>query len=164
MHRHQSRRHSHHSEALVTVILPPALSYVAYSNQIYVQNFNSLPDPGATPVNTIGGGGPTLIGATTYNVSDPFDFAYPLYANTSLPSGGLALGATMSGWYGETDGDYPPNGIGGQLGATDGSTTTGGIYSFGTLDSLNGERALGLIATSTSAGSHLGFEVNQRND
>ena len=36
----------------------------------------------------------------------------------------------MPGWYGECDGDTPASGA--QLGAADGSTTTGGIYSFGT--------------------------------
>jgi hypothetical protein len=142
--------------ASVTVIIPPALSSVAYSNQIYVQNFNSLPDPGSTPVNTVGGGGPVTIGGITYDVSNPFDFAFPLYTNvTAAPAGGLGLAATMSGWYGECDADTD----GGQLGASDGSQTTGGIISFGTLDSGNTNRALGLIATSTSGGTHFGLKL-----
>ena len=134
--------------ASVSVIIPPALSYVAYSNQVYIQNFDSLPNPGATPVNTVGGGGPTAIGGITYDVADPFDFACPLYTNISIPSGGLNLAATMPGWYGECDGDTPASGA--QLGAADGSTTTGGIYSFGTTTGNTSNRALGLIATSTS--------------
>jgi hypothetical protein len=147
--------------ASVTVLVPPALSYVAYSNQIYSQNFDSLPDPGTVAVNTISGGGPTTIGGITYDVADPFDFAFPLYDNvTTMPSGGLNLAATMSGWYGETDGDYAPGG-GAQLGAADGTTTTGGIYSFGlttsTIASLN--RALGLIATGSSGGTHFGLKL-----
>jgi hypothetical protein len=149
------------SAALVTVIIPPALSYVAYSNQIYAQNFDSLPDPGGTPVNTIGGGGAVLIGSTTYEVADPFDFAFPLFANiTAGASGGLGLSNTMRGWYGECDGDTASSGA--QLGASDGSQTTGGIISFGTLDSQNTNRALGLIATSTSGGTHFGLKlINQ---
>ena len=142
--------------ASITVIVPPLLSYVAYSNQIYLQNFNSLPDPGSTPVNTVGGGGPVTIGAITYDVGNPFDFAFPLYTNiTSEPSGGLALAATMSGWYGECDADTD----GAQLGASDGSQTTGGIISFGTLDSNNGNRALGLIATGSSGATHFGLKL-----
>jgi hypothetical protein len=142
--------------ASVTVIIPPPLSYVAYSNQIYVQNFNSLPDPGSNAVNTVGGGGPVTIGGITYDVGNPFDFAFPLYTNlTSTPAGGLALAGTMSGWYGECDADTD----GGQLGASDGSQTTGGIISFGTLDSANANRALGLIATSSSGATHFGLKL-----
>jgi len=142
--------------ASVTVIVPPPLSYVAYSNQIYMQNFDSLPDPGSTAVNTVSGGGPVTIGGITYDVSNPFDFAYPLYTNiTSQPSGGLALSNTLFGWYGECDSDT----TGGQLGASDGSKTTGGIISFGTLDSQNTNRALGLIATGTSGPTHFGLKL-----
>jgi hypothetical protein len=143
--------------ASVTVIVPPALSYVAYSNQIYFQNFDSLPNPGSNAVNTVGGGGPVTIGGITYNVADPFDFAYPLYTNISNPSGGLNLAATMPGWYGECDSDTPASG--GQLGAADGSTTTGGIYSFGLTNGNTSNRALGLIATSTSGGTHFGLKL-----
>jgi hypothetical protein len=141
--------------ASVNVIIPPALSYVAYSNQVYIQNFDSLPNPGATPVNTVGGGGPTTIGGITYDVANPFDFACPLYTNVSIPSGGLNLAATMPGWYGECDGDAS----GAQLGAADGSTTTGGIYSFGLTNGNTANRALGLIATSTSGGTHFGLKL-----
>jgi hypothetical protein len=142
--------------ASVTVIVPPALSYVAYSNQDYMQNFNSLPDPGSTPVNTVGGGGPVTIGGVTYDVGNPFDFAYPLYTNiTAAPAGGLALASSMSGWYGECDGDAQ----GAQFGASDGSETTGGIISFGTLDSGKANRALGLIATSSSGATHFGLKL-----
>jgi hypothetical protein len=144
------------SVASVTVLVPPALSYVAYSNQLYFQNFDSLPNPGATPVNTIGGGGPTTIGGITYDVGNPFDFAFPLYTNlTGTPAGGLNLAATLPGWYGECDADT----AGGQLGAADGSTTTGGIYSFGLTNGNTANRALGLIATSTSGGTHFGLKL-----
>jgi hypothetical protein len=145
--------------ATVSVIIPPAPSYVAYTNQVYTQNFDSLPNPGATPVNTVSGGGPVTIGGVTYSVANPFDFAFPLFTNiTAQPSGGLALSNTMSGWYGECDVIQ----AGGQLGASDGTNTTGGIYSFGNLDASNTNRALGLIATSSSLGTHFGLKlINQ---
>jgi len=145
--------------ASVTILVPPAPSYLAYSNQIYTQNFDSLPDPGSNNVNTVGGGGLIQIGTNFYNVANPFDFAAPTYTNvTSGGAGGLGLAATLSGWYGECDGD----GAEGQLGASDGSQTTGGIISFGNIDSTQTNRALGLIATSTSGGTHFGLKlVNQ---
>lgn len=144
--------------ATVTVLTAPALSYVAYSNQLYFQNFDSLPNPGSNAVNTVGGGGPTTIGGITYEIADPFDFAYPLFTNIAGgASGGLGLAATMPGWYGECDADTAASGA--QLGAADGSTTTGGIYSFGTLTGNTGNRALGLIATSTSGGTHFGLKL-----
>ncbi|HWD18429.1 MAG TPA: hypothetical protein VHB20_04055 [Verrucomicrobiae bacterium] len=142
--------------ATVTVVTPPPLSFVAYSNQVYAQEFDSLPDPGSIPVNTVGGGGPVTIGGITYSVANPFDFAYPLFTNiTAGDSGGLNLAATMSGWYGECDLDTQ----GAQLGASDGSQTTGGVISFGTLDNGSNNRSLGLIATSTSGGTHFGLKL-----
>jgi hypothetical protein len=129
---------------------------VAYSNQVYTQNFDSLPNPGATPVNTVSGGGPVTIGGVTYSVANPFDFAFPLFTNiTAGASGGLALSNTMAGWYGECDVVQP----GGQLGASNGTNTTGGIYSFGNLDASATNRALGLIATSSSLGTHFGLKL-----
>lgn len=146
--------------ASVTVIIPPAPSYVAYSNQVYTQNFDSLPNPGVTPVNTVSGGGPVTINGIAYSVANPFDFAFPLYTNiTAGASGGLALSNTMAGWYGECDVSQP----GGQLGASDGSQTTGGIISFGNTNAAtSSNRALGLIATSSSLGTHFGLKlINQ---
>lgn len=140
----------------VNVLTPPSHSYVGYSNQVYAQNFDSLPNPGSNAVNTIGGGGPVTIGGVTYDPANPFDFAYPTFTNiTGGASGGLDLGATMPGWYGECDAD----GLGAQLGASDGSQTTGGIISFGNLDNTATNRALGLIATSTSGGTHFGLKL-----
>jgi hypothetical protein len=148
------------SSVALTVLTPQALSYVGYSNQVYLQNFDSMPNPGTNVVNTVGGGGAVLIGNTTYEVADPFDFAYPLYTQiTGGAAGGLGLSNTMPGWYGECDADAATSGA--QLGAADGSTTTGGIYSFGLTNSLSvsSNRALGLIATSTSGGTHFGLKL-----
>ena len=145
--------------ASVTVIIPPSASFVGYSNQVYTQNFDSLPNPGFTSINTIGGGGPITIGGITYDLSNPFDFAFPIYF-TNAPVDGLGLSNTMAGWYGECDLDTTSA----QIGATWGDQTTGGILSFGLTNSipLSQNRALGLIATSTSGGVHFGLKlINQ---
>ncbi|HEX3624799.1 MAG TPA: immunoglobulin domain-containing protein [Verrucomicrobiae bacterium] len=140
--------------ASVTVIVPPPASYVVYSNQVYNQNFNSLPDPGLATVNTVGGGGPVTIGNTTYDPSNPFDFAFPIFF-PDQPLDGLGLSNTMSGWYGECDAGA------GQLGASCGDQTTGGIISFGLTNNLpiSTDRALGLISTSTSDKVHFGLKL-----
>jgi hypothetical protein len=137
---------------------------LAYSNQVYNQNFDSLPNPLGLPVNTHGGGA-TIVGqvgsaaGTTYWPANSYDFAYPLYTNvTAGASGGLGLSSTMSGWYGECDITQTPV-PGGLIGAHDGSQTTGGIISFGNLDSSNTNRALGLIATSSSGSTHFGLKL-----
>jgi hypothetical protein len=145
--------------ATVTVIIPPAPSFVGYSNQVYTQNFDSMPNPGLTTVNTSGGGGPITIGSITYDPANPFDFAFPIYF-PNQPVDGLGLSNTMSGWYGECDGDT----VSGQLGASCGDQTTGGIISFGLTNNLvvAGNRSLGLIATSTSGATHFGLKlINQ---
>ena len=145
--------------AAVTVIVGPAASFVGYSNQLYTQNFDSLPNPGTTSVNTVGGGGPTTIGAITYDISNPFDFAFPIFF-TNQPLDGLGLSNTMSGWYGECDADSNA----GQIGATAGDQTTGGILSFGLTNNLvvAANRSLGLIATSTSGADHFGLKLVNR--
>jgi hypothetical protein len=121
--------------------IPPA-SFVAYNTDgsIYTQDFDSLPDPGTTSVNTAN---PVTINGVTYSLSNPFDFAFPVSATGY--TGGLGLAATMSGWYGLAD---PTASVGVRFGATDGDQTTGGQISFGLPNSSN--RALGLLATSTT--------------
>jgi hypothetical protein len=116
--------------------VPPAPSYIDYGSDssIYTQNFDSLPDPGSSSVNT---GNPVTISNVTYSLANPFDFAYPVL---SSGNGGLGL-TTMAGWYGL-------DGILSRFGATDGDQTTGGQISFGLANSSN--RALGLLATSST--------------
>ncbi len=140
--------------ASVTVIAPPPLSYIAYSNQVYKQNFDTVPyQPGAN-INTTSGGGFQPINGVVYSPANPYDFAFPLFTNISGGnSGGLALSNSMPGWYGECDVVQ----AGAQIGAADGSTTTGGIYSFGATNNSN--RALGLISTSSSLGVHFGLKL-----
>ncbi|HEV7926136.1 MAG TPA: lamin tail domain-containing protein, partial [Verrucomicrobiae bacterium] len=57
---------------------PPA-SFIAYNTDgsIYTQNFDALPDPGATSVNTAN---PVTIDSVIYSLANPFDFAFPVSA------------------------------------------------------------------------------------
>ncbi len=119
---------------------PPA-SFIAYDSPgaIYMQNFDSLPDPGAASVNSAN---PVTIDGVTYSLPNPFDFAFPSSPNGN--DGGLGINA-LSGWYGLAN---PAASVGTRFGATDGDQTTGGQISFGLPSSSN--RALGLLATSTT--------------
>jgi hypothetical protein len=125
---------------------PPA-SFIAYNSagSTYTQDFDALPDPGATSVNT---GNPVTINGVTYSLANPFDFAFPVSATGN--TGGLGL-AALSGWYGLAD---PTASVGARFGATDGDQTTGGQISFGLPNSSN--RALGLLATSTTGYTAIG--------
>ena len=98
----------------------PPPSFIAYTAPalVYTQNFDSLPDPGATSVNS---GNPVTINGITYSLANPYDFAYPVIASGS--SGGLGISA-LAGWYGTSVLDS-------RFGATDGDQTTGGQISFG---------------------------------
>jgi len=86
------------SVASVTVIVPPAHTQVSYSNQVYHQTFDSLPDPGYAGVaanGTASGNGvsvnsinnpldPGFINGLAYSLANPFDFAYPVIASSYL--------------------------------------------------------------------------------
>jgi hypothetical protein len=121
----------------------PAPSFVDYTaaGAVYSQNFDSLPDPGATSVNSAN---PVTINGITYSLANPFDFAFPTAASGG--KGGLGISA-LAGWYG-----YAAKTS--QFGATDGDQTTGGDVSFGLPGSSN--RALGLLATSSTKGTAFG--------
>jgi hypothetical protein len=120
----------------------PAPSFIAYTTPaaVYTQNFNSLPNPGATSVNA---DNPVTINSVTYSLGNPYDFNYPAL---STGSGGLGISA-LAGWYGSSV-------AGSKFGATDGDQTTGGQISFGLPNSSN--RALGLLATSSTGGTAFG--------
>jgi len=77
----------------------PPSSFIAYNTEgaPYSQDFDSLPDPGATSVNTAN---PVTINGVTYSLANPFDFAFPVSGTSG--TGGLGL-AAMSGWYGLAD-------------------------------------------------------------
>ncbi len=114
---------------------------IAYTNAgaVYTQNFDSLPNPGSTSVDS---DNPVTINGVTCFLANPFGFASPI--NSSGTSGGLGL-SSLAGWYGLAD---PTASVGTRFGATDGDQTTGGQISFGLPNSSN--RALGLLATSTT--------------
>jgi hypothetical protein len=121
---------------------PPA-SFIAYNSagSVYAQTFDSLPDPGAASVNSAN---PVTIDGVTYSLANPFDFAFP--ATTNGSAGGLGL-PSLAGWYGSSA-------LLSRFGATDGDQTTGGQISFGLPNDSN--RALGLIATSTTGSTAFG--------
>jgi hypothetical protein len=121
----------------------PAPSFVAYTQlgSVYTQDFDSLPNPGATSVNA---DNPVTNNGVIYSLANPYDFAYP--AIGSGGTGGLGI-AALAGWYG-----YGVSGA--KFGATDGDQTTGGQISFGLPNSSN--RALGLLATSSTKGTAFG--------
>lgn len=123
-----------------TATPPPSYIYYTQAGSVYTQNFDSLPDPGASSVNTAN---PVTIDGITYSLANPYDFAYP---TESSGSGGLGLSA-MAGWYGASA-------LLSRFGATDGDQTTGGQLSFGPENGSN--RALGLLATSTTGATAFG--------
>ena len=114
--------------------------YYTATGSVYEQDFDSLPDPGATSVNSAN---PVMINSITYSLFNPFDFAFP--AAASGGKGGLGISA-LAGWYGSRQAS--------QFGATDGDQTTGGDISFGLPNTSN--RALGLLATSSTKGTAFG--------
>jgi hypothetical protein len=121
---------------------PPA-SFIDYTapGSVYTQNFDSLPNPGTNSVNTAN---PVTINGVTYSLANPYDFAFPVVASGS--TGGLGIFA-LAGWYGSDV-------LLSRFGVTDGDQTTGGQLSFGLTNSSN--RALGLLATSTTGGTAFG--------
>ena len=129
--------------------MPPP-SFIPYlaAGAVYTQDFDSLPDPGLTSVNSAN---PVTINGITYSLSNPFDFAFPVSASGN--NGGLGL-SNLAGWYGLAD---PTASVGTRFGATDGDQTTGGQISFGLPKSSN--RALGLQATSTTGYTVFGAKL-----
>jgi hypothetical protein len=121
----------------------PAPSFVAYTQlgSVYTQDFDSLPNPGATSVNA---DNPVTNNGVIYSLANPYDFAFPVISSGG--TGGLGI-AALAGWYG-----YGVSGS--KFGATDGDQTTGGQISFGLPNSSN--RALGLLATSSTKGTAFG--------
>jgi hypothetical protein len=147
--------------ASVTVMVPPPLSSVAYSNQVYTQNFDSLPDPGGVSVNSINNPqDPGTINGVAYSLANPFDFNYPVINNSYV--GGLGL-SKLQGWYGAADKLYTSvDGIT-RFGAQNGDQSTGGVIDFG-LDDVNGgvvgtNRALGLLSTSTTGSTAFALKL-----
>jgi hypothetical protein len=117
-------------------------SFIAYTSPgwVYTQNFDTLPDPGATSVNSAN---PVTINGVVYSLGNPFAFADSIIASGA---GGLGI-SQLTGWYGLSR-------LTAKFGATDGDQTTGGQISFGLPSSSN--RALGLLATSSTGATAFG--------
>ena len=160
----------------VSVLTPPAHSFIGYSNQIYIQTFDSLPDPGTAGIaknGTATGNGASVnsinnpkdigpLNGVFYSLANPFDFAYPVIGNSYL--GGLGLGSAMPGWYGCAD-TNSADGVDGitRFGAQDGDQSTGGDIDFGDNDVEGGlvgtNRSLGLISTGTTGSTAFGMKL-----
>jgi hypothetical protein len=169
------------SVAAVTVMLPPAHSSVSYSNQIYIQNFDALPNPGTAgsangvanasgvSVNSINNPkNPGSINGVAYSLANPFDFAYPVIINSYIGGLGLSAGPTnLNGWYGAADNltnaVYSGNDGITRFGAQDGDQSTGGVIDFGPNDVNGGiigtNRALGLITTSSTGSTTFALKL-----
>jgi hypothetical protein len=154
------------SFATVTVLVTPPLSSVLYSNQLYIQNFDSLPDPGTVSINSFNDPqDPGSINGVAYSLANPFDFNYPIVNNSFV--GGLGL-SKMQGWYGAADAPgttYSGSAVDGitRFGLQDGDQSTGGVIDFG-LNDVTGEvvgtnRALGLMSTSTTGATAFGLKL-----
>jgi len=165
--------------ASVTVLIPPPPSAVGYSNQLYLQNFDVLPDPGSQGIKSgvaVGNGAsvnsfnnpkdPGQINTSAYSLANPFDFAYPVINNSYI--GGLGLGtglASLFGWYGAADANSAADGVDGitRFGAQDGDQSTGGVIDFGDNDVEGGlvgtNRSLGLLSTGTTGSTAFGFKL-----
>jgi hypothetical protein len=130
------------ASAVITVTdtsAPKDYTYIPYTQpgQVYAQNFNSLPNPGATTVNS---DNPVTINGLVYSLGDPFAFGAPI---ADSGDGGLGLPFALSGWYGWAASQT-------KLGASAGDQTTGGVISFGLTNGASANRALGLLATSST--------------
>jgi hypothetical protein len=114
---------------------------------VYVQNFDSLPNPGTNTVDTAN---PVTISGVTYSLANPLGLAFPVQGPGGL--GGLGLSNTMPGWYGLAS-------LTAKLGASEGDQSTGGLISFGLTNSpaASANRALGLLATSSTGPTAFGL-------
>jgi hypothetical protein len=165
--------------ATVTVMVPPPHSAVNYSNQVYTQKFDALPDPGTAgvaangtanasgiSVNSINNpADPGSINGLAYSLANPFDFAYPVILNSYIGGLGLSTGVNnMNGWYGVADTNLADSVDGiSRFGAQNGDQSTGGVIDFG-LNDVNGgvvgtNRALGLLSTSTTGSTAIGLKL-----
>ena len=125
-------------------------SFIPYTTAgaVYSQNFDGLPNPGTTSVNTAN---PVTIDGVTYALANPFDFAGAVGAGGGLGGAGLPA---LAGWYGLAN---PGASAGTRFGATAGDQTTGGLLSFG--PPANPNRALGLLATTSTGYTSFGLKL-----
>ena len=161
------------SPSALSVSVAPPHTFVAYTNQIYKQDFNTLPIPAgssaeggnpltinyavtnisginaANPTNVLvlanGNPNAAIVGTLSYSVDNPLDFGYPVFASGGI--GGFGLTNKLSGWYGWCQKTMV-------ISATRGDQSQGAIVNNGLNyvadgTSLGGvtNRALGLVAT-----------------
>jgi hypothetical protein len=130
-------------------VTSPAQVVYANAGSVYAQNFNSLPNPGAS---TVQSDNPVTINGVTYSLANPFGLAFP--AQTPGGFGGLGLSNAMSGW-------YALGTLAAKVGASEGDQSTGGLISFGLTNNpaASANRALGLLATSSTGPSAFGLRL-----
>jgi hypothetical protein len=133
--------------ATVGLATTPAQMVYASVGSVYVQNFDSLPNPGT---NTFDTANPVTINGVTYSLANPLGLAFPVQGPGGL--GGLGLSNTMPGWYGLAS-------LTAKFGASEGDQSTGGLISFGLTNSpaASANRALGLLATSSTGPTAFGL-------
>ena len=128
------------------IVVPAPPSFIPYTaaGSVYSQNFDTLPNAGTNSVNA---DNPVTINGTTFGLTAPFDFAAPVNANAGF--GGLGLSNSLAGWYGLGT-------VLAKFGASAGDQSTGGVIGFGPTNSAATNRALGLLATSSTGGTAFG--------
>ncbi len=140
---------SGYTTATFGLVTSPA--QVVYTNvgSVYAQNFDSLPNPGASSVQS---DNPVTIAGVTYSLANPVGLAFPVRTPGGL--GGLGLSNAMSGWYGLGT-------LAAKVGASEGDQSTGGLISFGLTNSpaASANRALGLLATSSTGPTAFGLRL-----
>ena len=100
------------SLASVTVTIPPPHSFVSYTNQLYLQTFDALPDPGGNFGQQHKQSEEILAPSAVWPIRWPIHLT-SLTQDHRLSSyvGGLALStgaANMNGWYGAADTNTQP--------------------------------------------------------
>jgi hypothetical protein len=130
-------------------VTSPAQVVYAEVGSVYGQNFDSLPNPGA---NSVDAANPVTINGFTYSLANPLGLALPAQAPGGF--GGLGLSNAMSGWYGLGL-------LAGNVGASEGDQSTGGLVSFGSTNNpaASANRALGLLATSSTGPTAFGLRL-----
>jgi len=140
---------SGYTTATFGLVTSPAQLVYAKAGSVYAQNFDSLPNPG---VSTVQSDNPVTINGVTCSLANPFGLALP--ARTPGGLGGLGLSNAMSGWYGLGT-------LAAKAGANQGDQSTGGLISFGLTNSpaASTNRALGLLATSSTGPTAFGLRL-----
>jgi hypothetical protein len=136
---------SGYTTSTLGLMTSPAQVIYANVGSVYTQNFDSLPNPGAS---TVDAANPVTIDNVTYSLANPFGLG--LLPQGPGGFGGLGLSNTMAGWYGLGS-------LIAKFGASEGDQSTGGLISFGLTNNPNANRALGLLATSSTGLTAFGF-------